>query len=187
MSHNQATQHHSIRLRHYDYAQPGWYFITICTLERKVAFGDVVDDKMCLNASGELAQKTWTTLAERFSFVQLDAFVVMPNHVHGIIILADAQTSFLRQDPDSGSAPERLQASIQTKRSDHPVPSSSLGEVVRTFKGAATYLIRRAGNPTFAWQARYYEHIIRNQQELDRIRAYIETNPARWAQDTLYK
>ena len=151
-----------------------------------MVFGDVVDDTMCLSASGELAQKVWTSLPGRFSFVQLDAFVVMPNHVHGIIILAGPQSLSPQQKPDIVRAPEKFQPSVQAKRGDHSVPGSKLGEVVRTFKGATTHHIRATSDPAFAWQTRYYDHIIRNQQDLDRIRAYIATNPARWAQDTLH-
>jgi len=187
MTHNQAIHHRSIRLSHYDYSQPGWYFVTICTQENRVMFGKVIDDKMCLNASGELAQKIWSSLPERFSFVQLDAFVVMPNHVHGIIVLVDAQRSSRQQKPSLARVPARFQPSVQAKKDNHLIPGSSLGEVVRTFKGATTYHVRRADNPAFAWHARYYEHVIRNQQDLDRIRAYIETNPARWAQDSLHR
>src|SRR5579885_2189273 len=92
MSHDQTAQHHrSTRLPHYDYSQPGWYFVTVCTHENSVMFGHIVDNKMCLNASGELIQKTWSTLPDRFPSVQLDAFVVMPNHIHGIIILTDTR------------------------------------------------------------------------------------------------
>lgn len=188
MSHDQTAQHHrSTRLPHYDYSQPGWYFVTICTHENSVMFGHIVDNKMCLNASGELIQKTWSTLPDRFPSVQLDAFVVMPNHIHGIIILADTRGPSPWQPPDMAKVPERFRSSVQAKRDSHPIPSTRLGEVVRAFKGAATYHIRTTSNPTFAWHARYYDHVIRSQKDLDRIRTYIVTNPARWAQDKLYK
>lgn len=151
-----------------------------------MAFGDVVDDKMCLNASGELVQNVWSTLAERFPFVQLDAFVVMPNHVHGIIILADTHLPSSRYNSDLAKVPEELRPAVQAKRDNHPVTSSLLAQVVRAFKGASTRYIRTTSDPTFAWQTRYYDHVIRNPQSLERIRAYIATNPARWAQDTLH-
>ena len=184
---DQATpRYRSMRLPYYDYSQPGWYFVTICTQERKMAFGDVVDDTMRLNVNGELVQNVWCTLPERFPFVQLDIFVVMPNHIHGILILTDTHRPSPWQPPDLARLPEELRPSAQAKRDSHPVPGSSLGEVVRTFKGASTRGIRTTSDPTFAWQTRYYDHVICNPQDLDRIRAYIATNPARWAQDSLH-
>lgn len=180
-SEQKGQERRSLRLPDYDYGQPGWYFVTVCTYERKMMFGSVVDGEMRLNASGEQVQKTWHTLPGRFPSVQLDEFVVMPNHIHGIIILTDIQASpsSSQQCPDV--------ANVLGEKSNHAVPEPQLGEVIRTFKGAATYLIRSTINSAFAWQSRYYDHIIQNQADLDRIRTYIASNPAHWEQDKFHQ
>lgn len=180
-SEQKGRDRRSIQLPDYNYSQPGWYFVTICTHERKMMFGSVVDGEMRLNASGEQVQKTWYTLPNRFPSVQLDEFVVMPNHVHGIIILTDTQAS------PSSSQQYLDMASVPEKKDSCAVPEPRLGEVIRTFKGAATYLIRSTINSAFAWQSRYYDHIIQNQADLDRIRTYIANNPAHWEQDKFHQ
>lgn len=142
----------SLRLRDYDYSQAGAYFITVCTGQRLCHLGSVVDGAVQLAPPGHIVQSTWEGLPERFAGIELDAMVVMPNHLHGIVLLPDA-------------------------------PSHPLGAVVRAVKAASTRLIRVAGFPSFAWQRNYYEHVIRNEKELERIRDYIATNPLRWHLD----
>jgi len=154
--------HHrrSIRLDGYDYRQDGMYFVTICTFQWECLLGEIVDGEMYLSTAGEAVQDAWDRLPARFPGIALDWFVVMPNHVHGIL--------FLGADPGIGDA--------------RPV---SLGAVVGAFKSlaaiAANRVLAREGTPL--WYRNYYERIIRNDRELHRIRAYIEANPANWAQD----
>jgi putative transposase len=146
---------HSLRLPAYDYSQAGAYFITVCTHDRVMLFGDVIDCDVRLNETGMIVQQTWDGLPMHYPDIDLDAFVVMPNHVHGIIILAD--------QPDQQRA---------------------LPEIVRGFKTfSARRANERAGKRGVLWQRGYYEHVIRNEKALDRIRAYIANNPARWADD----
>jgi REP element-mobilizing transposase RayT len=157
---HQATPHRrrSLRLQGYDYAQAGAYFTTICTQDRVCLFGAVADGAMRLSAAGELAATVWSKLPLRFPDIDLDAFVIMPNHIHGIIVLADR--------------------------------APTIGKVVGTFKSlfALEYIrgVRSSRWPAFdgrVWQRNYYEHVIRDETDLNRIRQYIDENPLRWELD----
>lgn len=145
-------RHRSLRLLDYDYSQAGAYFLTICTDQRLYHLGSILDGSVVLAPPGQVAQEVWESLPDRFPGVELDAFVLMSNHLHGILVLLEG-------------------------------PCPPLGTIVRTFKGASTRLIRVAGYPRFAWQRNYYEHVIRGEKELNRIREYILTNPLRWELD----
>lgn len=171
-------QRRSLRLKGYDYAQAGAYFVTVCTRNRECLFGDVVGDLMALNAAGNVVQRVWYELPTRFPRVRLDAFVVMPNHVHAIVIITDS---------DEGAA-----SSAPTPYDGVPGPVGAglalpnrLGDIVRAFKSLSAItvnrLLSRSGQPL--WQRNFYEHIIRDDGELDRVRQYIADNPARWALD----
>jgi putative transposase len=166
----------SIRLKGYDYSQPGAYFITICTQDRACLFGEVVDGEMRLNDAGQMVQDVWDELPAFYPGVQTDAFIVMPNHIHGIIILVGAGSHACLDEigQPQGVAPTRL----------------SLPDVVHRFKTMTTkrYIdgVKKFGWTPFRrrlWQRNYYEHIIRNDHALQRIREYIWTNPLRWHLD----
>jgi putative transposase len=155
MPNDPRPRRRSLRLPGYDYSQAGAYFITACTQNRVMLFGEVIDDNVRLNEMGTIVQQTWDHLPTHYHGIDLDAFIVMPNHVHGIIILADASAR------------------------RHAIP-----EIVRGFKTfSARRVNERAGKSGVLWQRGYYEHVIRNEKALDRIRAYIANNPARWADD----
>ncbi len=181
-----ADIHHrrSIRLKNYDYSQPGAYFITICTENRECLFGNVVDGKMVLNDVGQIAQKCWLEIPNHFPNVVLDEFVIMPNHIHGIIILTNDN-----KNPIVGAnnhSPLQSQNTSQFRS-----PSKSIGSIVRGFKIGVIKLIRQnvgAKNilPLQIWQRNYYEHIIRNEQNLNKIREYIINNPLKWEVDKYY-
>jgi len=164
---NDMTIHHrrSMRLNGYDYAQAGAYFITICIQNRLGLFGDIVDGEMRLNDAGRMVQSVWEALPERFSGFESDAFVVMPNHVHGIVTFVGAGQALPEENGAASSAP-------------------TLGDVVRAFKSLSAIrvnrLLRRFGP---LWQRNYYEHVIRNERELEKIREYMATNPLKWALD----
>lgn len=159
------------RAPEYDYGSPGAYFVTICTKGRECVFGTVIDDTVRLTEAGEIVSQVWYGLPERFPSVELDAFVVMPNHIHAIVIIVGAQ--FIAPAA-SGSGTGAMNR------------APTLGEIVRTFKAASTRLIRTSTNPAFAWQRNYYDHIIRDEPGLDRIRDYIAGNPGRWLEDALH-
>jgi REP element-mobilizing transposase RayT len=177
-------RHHrrSIRLKGYDYSQPGAYFITICTQDRACLFGEVVDGEIRLNEYGHIAWRCWAEIPLHFPHAELDAFVVMPNHVHGIVIL----TVGARHDVVGARHAVPLQNGVFGKMEQFgkPVPGS-IPTIVRSFKSASTRHINALrGTPGApVWQRNYYEHIVRNEESLNRIREYIVTNPMRWALD----
>ena len=159
----------SLRLPGYDYAQTGAYFVTICTRGRVCFLGDVVDGEVRLSEFGRLANSVWLELPRHYPHVRLDAWVVMPNHVHGIVMLKltdDVVGAGLKPAP--------------TGRRRHGIP-----EVVRAFKTYSARCINAARGATGTpfWQRNYYEHVIRDEESLDRIRRYIAENPARWDED----
>jgi len=155
----------SIRLQGYDYSQAGAYFVTVCAQGRECLFGDVVNGEMQPNDFGTIVADLWEWLASQYGHVELDEWVIMPNHVHGIIVISG--------DCRGGS---------RTAPTEKPKP---LGRLIGAFKTAATKRINEMRNTPGGklWQRNYYEHIIRNDDELDRIRGYIDNNPAKWALD----
>ncbi len=170
-------KHHrrSIRLKEYDYTQPGAYFVTICTYQRMQFFGEVVNGEMILNETGKIARNEWFKTAELRSYVKLfeDEFMVMPNHAHGIIrIVGEGGTRCRR---------------VLTKTSEEfgkPV-KGSIPTIVRAYKSAVTYAVNDEQNMRGAvlWQRNYYEHIVRNDRELTNIGWYIFNNPLNWQLD----
>ena len=181
--------HHrrSIRLKDYDYSQEGAYFITICTYKRIEVFGEIKNNDLHINERGEIVQAMWNTLPQRFPGIELDHFVVMPNHVHGIIVRTQQFTPNIEHNNDKALQNKlAIMSKLSTYRKS-PYRSQMLYEMVRTFKSVASYHLRRNGRtPDFHWQREYYEHIIRNPKELDTIRTYIINNPSRWQQDKLH-
>jgi REP element-mobilizing transposase RayT len=178
--------HHrrSIRLQRYDYAQAGAYFVTICTQNRECLLGEVVDGEMILNDAGRTVQSMWDSLPDRFPFIELDQFGVMPNHVHGIIVLTGRHpTMDDRPHPTLGDHKDRPYKA----RGTH---AGTIGRVVQAFKSVTIHGygvgVRHHRWPTFdgrLWQRNYHEHIIRDEDSLNRIREYIAANPLRWELD----
>ncbi len=158
----------SLRLKDYDYAQAGAYFVTIATRDRACLFGVIVDGQMCLNAAGREAEQCWLQIPQHFPNAALDEFIVMPNHVHGILVLSRGTAC---------RAPT-------IERFGQPV-SGSLPTVVRSFKSAVTQRLNALrGTPNASvWQRNYYEHVIRDEASLQGIREYIANNPLQWALD----
>jgi len=152
----------AIRLPGYDYSQAGEYFVTICTKDREHIFGKIEAGRMLVNGFGEIVASCWMDLPNHYPYVQTDEFVVMPNHVHGIIVITE------RNPVKEGSEPS------PTRR--HP-----LSEIVRSFKTFSAKRINECrGTPGLSvWQRNYYEHIIRDERSLERIREYIVSNPER--------
>ena len=179
----QLPDRQSTRIPGYDYSQPGYYSVTICTLNRKKLFGEIIDSEMHLNRIGEVVHSIWKTLPERFSNVELDQSIIMPNHLHGIIILNEPQP-LPYESVAASTIPERFKPHIYAQRAARCPPT--LGQVVRTFKGAVTHRLHEAGRLNFAWQPRYFPVIIRGETHLLNARRYIINNPANWAKDTFY-
>ena len=173
--------HHrrSVRLKDYDYASVNGYFVTVCTHNRECLLGEVVDGKMRLSAYGEIAKDEWLKTASVRPNVVLDAFVVMPNHLHGIIIIFAKNVGATRRV----ALPEG-QRNVLVRRPTGP-QSASIGAIVGQFKSIVTKRINeRRGTPGLpVWQRNYHEHILRD-GELDRIREYIRNNPIQWEIDS---
>lgn len=159
----------SVRLAEYDYSRDGAYFVTVCAHSRECLFGSIANLVMVPNAFGKIAVSEWLKTHVLRPNVILDEFVVMPKHFHGIIVITSSR-GVLSCPPTRGSL-----------RS----PSQTVGAIVRGWKGAVTKQINEMrGTPNaLVWQRNYYEHIIRNEQDLQAIREYIVNNPARWADD----
>lgn len=161
--------HHrrSIRLKGYDYALPGAYFVTICSYEKECIFGEVIDASVRLNEAGRIVEDTWLATPTIRQNVSLDEHIVMPNYLHGIVSI-DWNIRF------DGRVARR--GVLQS-------PSQTVGAIIRGFEGSATKRINAMretpGQPV--WQRNYYEHVIRDADDLDRIRRYIRGNPARWS------
>lgn len=180
MQYNSDIHHRrSIRLKGYDYSQAGAYFVTICTQSRECLFGDVIESEMRANNVGRMILKWWTESAIKFNNIELDESVIMPNHFHGIINIVGAA---LCGRPESNTGQ-------QLRGQPHRV-APTVGNIVEWFKTMTTneYIrnVRHNNWPPFngkLWQRNYYEHIIRNEDELNRTREYIVNNPARWAED----
>ena len=185
MTGQSAERRRSLRLKGYDYTRAGAYFVTICAQDQACLFGDVVDGCMSLNDAGHMLAMLWNDIPARFADVEIDTFVVMPNHVHGIIVLPDAANRAARRGATTRVAPTAGNVVEATL-----VVAPALGEVVAAFKSATTvhYIrgVKTRAWPAFRrrlWQRNYYEHVVRDEKELDRIRRYIDENPARWALD----
>jgi putative transposase len=174
----------SVRVAGFDYTQPGAYFVTVVTVHRDCIFGEVVNGEMRLNKLGVIARDEWFKSAFLRPYVQLnpDEFVVMPNHVHGIIWINEDQHDI--QSRGAAALRPYQQPGLQPKK----VFSNSLGAIVRAYKAAVTYQINsiRNSHGSPVWQRNYYEHIIRNQLELENISGYIIGNTANWADDIEY-
>lgn len=177
----ETTKHRrSIRLKDYDYAQAGAYFVTIVVQGRKCLFDEIVGGVMQLNDAGFMVEAAWNDLQKYYTGVEPDTFVVMPNHIHGIIALVgtDRRATPNSEGQPQGVAPTRNPAKM------------SLSDVVHRFKTLTTkrYIegVKRFSWVSFAtrlWQRNYFEHVIRNDESLNRIRQYILDNPARWEFD----
>ena len=167
----------SIRIKDYDYSRSGAYFVTICTQNRKCLLGQIEDGRLLLSASGEIVRSVWMELPTRFSAVTLDEYVIMPNHIHGILLVG---AQFIASNSEDSIA-------------NH---TCTLGEIIRAYKATVTRLVRTRNDyltdagginpaPTvwFGWQRNYYEHVIRNDEDLRHIREYITQNPLKWELD----
>jgi len=159
----------SIRLKDYDYCQEGAYFVTICTHSHKCLFGEIVSGATQLNRFGNVVNKCWLEIPHHFPNVEIDTFVVMPNHFHGILVIHDCRGTACR-------AP--------TEKFGRPTPRS-LPTIIRSFKSAVTKRINALRKTPGArlWQRNYYEHVIRNEDDLNEIRQYILDNPVKWDMD----
>jgi len=143
----------------FDYSNEGYYFVTICVKDKTEWFGEIKDGRMMLNEYGKIVKNRWVWLPKQYFYIQLDEFVVMSNHFHGILSIV-------------GNGRDRSVHKIK-----------SLFELIGAFKTTSSKLIHRAGLLEFQWQKSFYDHIIRNEQDLTRVREYIVNNPLKWEDD----
>ncbi|MGD9486401.1 MAG: transposase [Calditrichaceae bacterium] len=196
--HPEIHHRRSIRLREYDYSQSGAYFVTMCAQNRECLFGEITDGKMILNDAGRVVEQCWNDITIHFPHVELDEFVIMPNHVHGILIITDANVGAKNISPrpkntknrqDVGAKnfsplPETSQQSSPPTTNQHPRGTSkTIGSVIRGFKIGVTKWMRQNTEFYHIWQRNYYERVIRDENELNRIREYIINNPIKWEMD----
>ena len=173
----------STRLQNWDYRSPGAYYITICTHNRECCFGELIDEKMILSHIGIVADILWYQILRISKNIQLGPFVVMPNHVHGILIITENveeihsnndivndNTTFFKNEYMSKISPKK----------------NSVSAIIRSYKSAITYHVHRLGFG-FQWQPRFYDYIIRDEIIFQRIAKYIRDNPANWEKDRFYK
>ena len=191
-------KHHrrSIRLKDYDYSQAGVYYVTVCVEDRACLLGDVVDGEMVLNGAGRMVETVWMGLAVRFGYIELDEFMIMPNHFHGIFILSGRGESCIRPElgdhKDRSCGGDHKDRPYGDGREDRPCGTlpGTVGRVIQAFKSISTHEymagVKQENWPPFPsklWQRNYYEHIVRNDESLHRIREYIVNNPAQWELD----
>lgn len=172
----------SARLQNWDYGANGAYFITICTKEMKHFFGEVGNKKMNLNAVGALAEEYWLEIIKHFPYVELGNFQIMPNHMHGILIINKSGEFVEKQ----------LIASVKLQQEiggfsgeNNPMLSENISKIIRWYKGRCTFEIRKI-NESFEWHSRFHDHIIRNSDSFERIQNYIEENPSKWEEDKFF-
>jgi REP element-mobilizing transposase RayT len=172
---------HSVRLKGYNYTQPGAYFVTICAYARTYFFGEIKDGMMFLNNYGEIARSCWNEISLHFPDVKYNPVVVMPNHLHGIIIISKG----LASPVETRHAVSRINGLQNAGESfQKPVPNS-LPTIIRSFKSAVTKRLNELEEnlPSHIWQRNYYEHVLRGEKDLNQAMEYINFNPSKWEMD----
>ena len=171
----------STRLKKWDYGSPAHYFVTICTYNRISFFGDVVKGKMILSKIGEIADKFWKEIPQHFDNAQLDEFIVMPNHIHGILVIVEKNCKNNKYRDEA--LPRLYKGDFPQMAKISPKPKS-LPVIIGSYKSIVKKICAKEhAKIGFEWQTRYYDHIIRNKEELQRIREYIINNPLKWEED----
>lgn len=165
----------SARLKNWDYGCDASYFITICTIDRENYFGEIQNGKMQVSPAGAIAHALWFEIKNHAKHIELGEFVVMPNHVHGILILDGNCRDVACNFPTETDKNETMSA-ISPK-------SNTISTIIRSYKSAVTKYCNRLEIP-MAWQPRFYDHIIRNEESFQRITQYIKNNPSNWKEDT---
>ncbi|MGB9882897.1 MAG: transposase [Microgenomates group bacterium] len=170
----------SIRLKNWDYSSSGFYFVTICTYQKQCFLGEIINGKMKLSKIGEIVYQEWINTKQIRKNIDLDEFIIMPNHLHGIIVIKNKLNVKIN----------KYQFNVETSRRDvstikniFKLKPNSLGSIIGQFKSKTTKKIHNLGYLNFHWQSRFWDHIIRNEKSLNEIRQYIKNNPLKWAED----
>lgn len=174
----------TVRLRGWDYSSAGWYVVTICTRNRQMFFGAVENGVVRLSPIGEIARDYWVQIPQHTTAnVAIDTFVVMPNHIHGIVVILEppnTDVETLHCNVSTSPAPPRAPDNPMAHTSPR---AGSLGAIIRSYKSAVSYWCNHNGYTGFGWQARFYDRIIHNERDLQIVRHYIARNPAKWKND----
>lgn len=193
----------SVRLKNWDYSSSAAYFVTICTKNRFHFFGEVINGEMILNDLGQIVENEWVKTIEMRPDMNLELgeFVVMPNHFHGILIIGDNEyntntdnhgaddigADYNGRDAMHGvSTGKTMGKTMDIYKNQFGIQSKNLASIIRGFKSAVTTYARKNNNLDFGWQARYHDHIIRNELSFERIQNYIINNPSKWNEDKFY-
>ena len=186
----------SIRLKHYDYSRAGCYFVTICTQGREHLFGEIVDCKMVLNDAGEMIHALWYEITNDFSNIYLHEFVIMPNHIHGIIEIVDnvGADSISALQLDGICTHDLDNNDVKHHWADMESAPTSLGDIMQSFKRHTTIkyikMVKNGTCPPFnkrIWQRNYHEHVVRDDVDYERVATYTINNPMTWDKDILSK
>ena len=169
------------RLNGYDYSQTGYYFVTICAYNRQELFGTICRGAISCarNEYGNIAKKYWEEIPEHYPYVALDEYVIMPNHIHGIIHINNDQNGHYKRTQNY----KGTQDIVSLQNDFGRIIPGSLGSIIRGYKIGVTKWIRNNTNISLVWQKSFHDHIIRNNKSLNKIREYIMNNPATWNTD----
>lgn len=173
----------SSRLKNWDYGKNASYFVTICTGNREKLFGEIVDEKMNLNELGKIVEEIWLKIPEKFDFAKLENYVIMPNHLHGIITI-EKNKEHIENDEDLRKYFLNFEIGGFAKHKN-PMLNNNLSRIIKWFKGRATFEIRKiyAG---FLWQELFWDNIIKDEKMYFKIKNYIKNNPKSWKDDQFY-
>jgi putative transposase len=183
MGTSRNLQRRSIRLKGYDYSQPGAYFITICTKDKIRILGNIEGERVIYSQIGKIAEECWLNIPDHFPNVKLDQWIIMPNHIHGIIFIHDSRRGEAFVEDHNQMKPPTANASpVRHPKGTTP---KSLSAIIQNFKSVSTRRVNKLQvTPRKSlWQRGYYDRIIRNEMELDHIRRYIQENPLKWDLD----
>jgi putative transposase len=172
----------SARLQNWDYGANGAYFITICTDKMQHYFGEIFECEMQLNELGKLAQELWKEITNQFSYVELGNFVIMPNHIHGILIInksATVETRFI-------ASPNNEEKKGGVTGDKNPMLNENISRIIRWYKGRCSFEMRKI-HADFSWHSRFHDHIIKDSTSFENIQNYIENNSSKWEEDKFYK
>jgi REP element-mobilizing transposase RayT len=185
MDQSEKFHRNSLRLNDFDYSQIGAYFVTICTKNRQCLFGKIQHGTMQLSPFGRVASAQWQQLPYRFPYLEFGEWVIMPNHIHGILVITGRGEASQDKRPCS---PESLIEEASPLRPNGTTPGS-VGEIIQIYKSVTSRKIsaQKENLKGSVWQRNYYEHVIRNERDLQAISDYILTNPQNWKEDTEYQ
>ncbi|MDX1994121.1 MAG: transposase [bacterium] len=189
MNNTELPNRRSSRLKDYDYAQEGAYFVTICSHRMACTFGEIdTTGRMHLNDWGVILVEEWLRTMHQRAYLDLDAFVVMPNHFHGIVVIAESISPAMQGETVGATRASPVPKANDIARPNGP-KSGSLGAIIGSFKSAVSKRIRQLPNAldTPIWHRNYHDVIVRDERMLNTLRAYIENNPAKWAEDRYFQ